>query len=134
MNHIQETLIQYRDNKVITALYEADQEKKKNLEKNPGKDFCNGLIGQSWSIEALMYAANYFDIPKILKIAKEVFLLHPFDEKSGLWRRTEVNGSFLSVDETFNHQLWFAASGSLICQISTDEEINNINKFFIRSC
>jgi len=50
-------------------------------------------------------------------------LLHPFDEKLGLWRRVEVNGSYLSVDETFNHQLWFAASGSLICQNCKDKEI-----------
>lgn len=91
--------------------------------KNPEKDFCNGLIGQAWSIEALTCAENYFDAPNILRIAKEVFLLHPFDEKLGLWRRVEVNGSYLSVDETFNHQLWFAASGSLLCQNCKNKEI-----------
>lgn len=91
--------------------------------KNPEKDFCNGLIGQAWSIEALTYASDYFNNPEILKNAKEVFLMHPFNEKYNIWRRIEIDGTILSYDFTFNHQLWFAASGSLLAQKCNDKEI-----------
>ncbi len=82
--------------------------------KNPDKDFCNGLIGQAWAIEALGIAAVAFGDTKILDTAKNVFNLHPFDETKGIWRKVNVDGSYGSVDLTFNHQLWFAAAGSTI--------------------
>lgn len=81
---------------------------------NPEKDFCNGLIGQAWVIEALAAAGEAFDCPKYQDLAEEVFLLHPFIEKTALWRRVSVDGSFLSLDFTFNHQLWFAMAGGLL--------------------
>ncbi len=91
--------------------------------KNPEKDFSNGLIGQAWSIEALSAAAGCFEMPEILETAGRVYLLHPLDEKTGLWRRVGVDGSFLAVDGTFNHQLWFAAAGALINKYLDDGEI-----------
>ena len=91
--------------------------------KNSKKDFSNGLVGQAWSIEALSVAAQYFDNPDIVKTAQDVFLMHPFDENQGLWSRVEVDGSYLSIDGTFNHQLWFAAAGGLLKKCSENEEI-----------
>lgn len=91
--------------------------------KNLGKDFSNGLIGQAWSIEALSVAARYFNDPEIIKTAEEVFLMHPFDEKHGLWRKISVDGSYLTVDSVFNHQLWFAAASSLLKKYSGKEEM-----------
>ncbi len=82
--------------------------------KNPEKDFCNGLIGQAWTIEALATAAEKLENQDYWKLAKEVFLLHPFVERVGLWRRVNVDGSYGTFDMTFNHQLWFAAAGSLL--------------------
>lgn len=81
---------------------------------NPNKDGCNGLIGQAWTIEALAVANRVLDEKKAADIAREVFLLHPFDETLALWNRVEIDGSILSFDRTFNHQLWFAASGGLL--------------------
>ncbi|MGD1855054.1 MAG: hypothetical protein ACFB2W_12480 [Leptolyngbyaceae cyanobacterium] len=82
--------------------------------KNPKKDFCNGLMGQAWTIEALTVAAEKLDMPELLTLAEQVFLLHPIDNVSGGWQRVGVDGSYLAVDYTFNHQLWFAASGGLL--------------------
>ncbi|WP_252699691.1 agl cluster protein AglQ [Natronosalvus vescus] len=84
--------------------------------KAPGKDGCNGLVGQAWTIEALAVAAGFFDETELLAQAEEVFLLHPFYEPAGIWKRVEVDGSILSYDPTFNHQLWFAAAGALLAQ------------------
>ncbi len=82
------------------------------------KDHCNGLIGQAWVIEALVKASEVFDRSDCYELAEEVFLLHPFDEDSGLWNKVEIDGSILGFDRTFNHQLWFAMAGALLTETS----------------
>ena len=77
--------------------------------KNPNKDFSNNLIGQAWTIEALIAASKLLKNKKYENIAKEVFLIHKFNKNMGLWERRNVDGSYNTIDETFNHQLWFAA-------------------------
>jgi hypothetical protein len=80
----------------------------------PERDFCNGLIGQAWAFEAMAAAAEPLGQPRLRELARELFLRHPFDERAGLWRCLNVEGSHGPFDMTFNHQLWFAASGALI--------------------
>lgn len=87
--------------------------------KNPEKDFCNGLIGQAWTLEALAEAVEPLDDSNLYRIAEEVFLLHPFDMEAGIWRRVGVDGMYLPIDGTFNHQLWFAAVGGLLSPYSS---------------
>ncbi len=99
--------------------------------KNPEKDFCNGLMGQAYTIEALSLAYNEFKDEKIKKVAEEVFLLHPFNKNTGLWRRVAVDGSHLSTDGTFNHQLWFASSGALLYKFCGNEEIGKRVNIFL---
>jgi hypothetical protein len=96
---------------------------------NPEKDLCNGLIGQAWVIEALAYATQWFLDNKYQALAREVFLLHPFDPRKGLWRRLAVDGSYLSYDLTFNHQLWFAASGALVASDTNDDIRKRVSCF-----
>lgn len=91
--------------------------------KNPRKDFSNGLMGQAWTIEALTVAAQKLEMPELLTIAEQVFLLHPIDQVSGGWQRVGVDGSYLAVDYTFNHQLWFAASGGLLAKASQSQAV-----------
>jgi len=79
-----------------------------------GKDRCNGLIGQAWTIEALAVAAHILDAPEVAEIAEDVFLIHPQDRLTGIWKRIDVDGRTLPFDATFNHQLWFAAAGGLL--------------------
>lgn len=96
---------------------------------NPKKDKCNGLIGQAWTLEALLAAAQLLERPELLQIAAEVFLLHPFDSRLGLWRRVEVNGAILSFDHTLNHQLWFAAAGGLLAPHAAAEIGLQVERF-----
>jgi hypothetical protein len=79
-----------------------------------GKDQCNGLIGPAWTMEALIIASKQLNRKDLSDLASEIFLLHKFDENKGLWHRTEVDGKDLNIDWTFNHQLWFAAIGSML--------------------
>jgi hypothetical protein len=89
--------------------------------RRSGKDACNGLIGQAWAIEALAEAATCLDAEPLAKLAETVFLLHPFDAHAGLWRRVEVDGTVLGPDFTLNHQLWFAAAGSVLAPLAAAE-------------
>ena len=79
------------------------------VRNDPWKDYSNGVIGQAWVIEALLAAYQRYDWGDALKAALDLFERHPFDEKMSAWHRVSVDGSYLSVDRTFNHQLWFAA-------------------------
>ena len=91
-----------------------------------GKDRCNGLIGQAWSIEGLAEAARVFDDADLAAVAEDVFLMHPQDTRTGLWKRVEIDGTILPYDATFNHQLWFAAAGGLLAELPwTSDRVND---------
>jgi hypothetical protein len=78
-----------------------------------GKDKCNGLIGPAWTMESLLIASKELARKDLADLAADIFLLHKFDEKRGLWHVRDIDGEILSLDYTFNHQLWFAAIGSM---------------------
>lgn len=88
---------------------------------NPAKDFSNGLIGQAWVIEALAVASEKLQSSQYKELAESVFHLHPFDEKRGIWKAVNVDGSHSDFDGTFNHQLWFAAAGALLSEDSQND-------------
>lgn len=100
--------------------------------KNPKKDFANGLIGQAWTLEALVEAYRVFNDECIIKLAKEVFMLHPYDERAGGWKFVNVDGSYARLDLTFNHQLWFAAAGSLLLTAGVEEVNKSVRNFMDR--
>lgn len=97
--------------------------------KNPKKDSSNGLMGQAWSIEALLYAYKVFGEDKILKLAEEIFLLHPYDKNLKGWEVVNVDGSIRTFDLTYNHQLWFAAVGSLLAKHGNSDIANSTTSF-----
>lgn len=94
-----------------------------------GKDNCNGLIGPAWTMEALLIAFKKLNRKDLSDLTSDIFLLHNFDEKLGLWHRREINGKILPIDWTFNHQLWFAAVGSMLDKDLYSEIHNQIQKF-----
>jgi hypothetical protein len=94
-----------------------------------GKDKCNGLIGQAWTFEALAEASAVIRDIKYVEIAEEVFFDHKFNTEFGLWHRLEIDGNILSIDDTFNHQLWFAACASLLNTPRREEIRGRIFRF-----
>jgi len=88
-----------------------------------GKDKCDGLVGQAAPIRGLAHAGSTLERPELLETAKDVVLLHPFDEDLGLWERVEIDGSVLSFDRTLNHQILFAAAASQLAE--EYEEVEN---------
>lgn len=93
------------------------------------KNKCNGLIGQAWTIEALSIAGNKLNRPELNEMAESVFLLHPFNHDFGVWKSVEVTNKQIGYDTTLNHQIWFAASGSLL----KNRKINNQIEIFLKN-
>ena len=94
-----------------------------------GKDKCNGLIGQAWSIEALMIAYENTKEIKYKNLAKQTFHYINYHNFLSYWKKREINGRELFLDLTFNHQLWFAACSSLISNSKKDSIGKEVNKF-----
>jgi len=86
------------------------------------KDKCNGVIGQSAPIKALVEAGNVLSRSELIEVAHEVFSLLPFDENLALWERREIDGSKLSIDRTLNHQINIASAGSFLSGYSETAE------------
>lgn len=95
-------------------------------------DEVNGTIGPAWIIEGLIWAARVFEDtsesfdpignPYYLRALK-IFKVVPFNYSLGIWNRLNTANETLSVDTTFNHQLWFAAAGAMINNFVPDEQI-----------
>lgn len=94
------------------------------------RDKCNGLIGPTWTIEALLIAYQELNKKELLELAKKLFLIHKFNKKLGLWYVKEIDGKDHSIDWTFNHQLWFAVIGSMFDK-KEFPKIHNQIKIFI---
>lgn len=97
-----------------------------------GKDEMNGVIGAAWIIEGLVAASKATGNMEYYERAKHVFLAIKFNYKMGLWNRISLNGETLSIDATFNHQLWFAAAGALINNFKKDQSIQDMVNRFIK--
>jgi hypothetical protein len=95
----------------------------------PGKDSCDGLVGQAAPIRALARASTVLDRPELAAVAREIVHLHPFDERLGLWKPVEIDGTTLSFDRTLNHQLIFAASIATLAD--DDSEIARLLRRFL---
>lgn len=101
------------------------------VRKDKRFDKTNGLIGQAWVIEALVKAAEILDDINYYEQAKKLFLLQPFNKSNNMWEVLDCNGE-ICYDTTFNHQLWFAASGSIILDFKYNQEIDKMIKLFLK--
>lgn len=96
---------------------------------NPRKDRCNGLVGQAWTIEALLESYETLDRPELRDLAQEVFELHVLEPALGVWHPVEIDGTVLDLDMTFNHQLWFAASAALMAHHGCNRAGTELDRF-----
>lgn len=119
----------YKKKAIEYANYICDQQCKNGTIKciNDEKfDNINGLIGQAWVIESLVYVAKTFNIKKYYEVAKKVFFSQKYDEEKKLWIRVDTNGKEIDYDYTTNHQIWFIIAGNAINDYKTDLKIKKI--------
>lgn len=95
-------------------------------------DHLNGLIGQGWVIESLLYYYEVSHDNRCLETAKEIFFSQKYDYDLHMWRRIELDGHDIGIDITFNHQVWFAACSYKLAEYYSDTIIDDIIKDFLR--
>lgn len=76
-----------------------------------GKDKTNGVIGPAWLIEALSVAARYLGRNDAKLAAQKIYRNHQYSARYACWykMRPEADSKY-KIDQTFNHQLWFASA------------------------
>lgn len=82
--------------------------------RNPAKDFSNGLIGQAWVAESLLFSAGVLERNELVGLAIEVLAKHKFSEQWSGWHVLNVDGSNGGFCGTINQQLWFAAMSAKV--------------------
>jgi hypothetical protein len=100
--------------------------------RNPRKDFCNGLVGQAWVLEALLEAHRVLDDAQALGVAGEVFRAHPFCSRRAAWHCLHVDGHHGRIDPTLNHQLWFAVQAGELADRGDAEAGRCLQSFLAR--
>lgn len=88
-------------------------------------DHLNGLIGQAWVIEALVYYYETFGDMRALETAGKIYNSQIYDKDMHLWRRVELDGTDIGVDNAYNHQVWFAACSYKLAKYLKDNTINS---------
>lgn len=94
-------------------------------------DHLNGLIGQAWVIEALVYFYNYTKSEREIECAKNIFKSQHYNFDLHAWERIELDGTNIGVDITYNHQVWFLAIASQLHDYYPDLGIDKIAHDFL---
>ena len=89
-------------------------------------DHLNGLIGQGWAIEGLLYYYEISKNEKYLNYASKIFYSQKYDYNIHLWHRIEIDGKDIGIDKTYNHNIWFAACAAKILDFKEDKELEKI--------
>ena len=100
--------------------------------RRPQKDFCNGLVGQAWALEALIEAHRLLQDERALALALEVFHAHPFCPQRAGWHCLHVDGHHGRIDPTFNHQLWFAVQAGELADRGDSAAAASLQAFLAR--
>ncbi|KUG23932.1 hypothetical protein ASZ90_006260 [hydrocarbon metagenome] len=95
-----------------------------------GKNMCNGLIGQAWAIEPLIFIGESLNVPEYLNVAQKTALLHEYDYRSHLWRNKEISGKTMHINPALNQQVWFAALLMITGRILNDKTLQDCARDF----
>jgi len=88
----------------------------------PKRTQSNGLIGQVWAVEPLLYVGSALCETRYLDVAREVLMLHPYDYEMHGWKTVEIDGSVQTTNKTLNQQIWFCAMVSYYEEILGHQE------------
>lgn len=94
-------------------------------------DHLNGLIGQGWVIESLIYYYETFQVEEALDIAKKIFFSQKYNWEKHLWHRIELDGIDIGIDVTSNHNVWFAGCSYKLADYCKEPEIDAIIQDFL---
>lgn len=96
-------------------------------------DHLNGLIGQAWVIEALIYYYETFHVDEAVAIAEKIFRAQKYNWDKHLWHRIELDGTDKGIDVTSNHNVWFAGCSYKLAEYCNAIDIDAIIKDFLEN-
>jgi len=102
--------------------------------KDDQYNHLNGLMGQAWIIEALVYFYKIVKDEKYFKAAYDIFNVQQYCSKEKMWQMIELDGTNIGFDFTFNHQLWFAAAGSDLLSCHEDPDLRCLLNDYLDGC
>lgn len=96
----------------------------------------NGIIGQTYVSESLLYFGSVFGDQEALEIATKIYVTCPYNKHKHRWEVVDINGVNVGIDNIITHQLWHAAIGSELfsivhnecIKIEVDDFVNNVDK------
>ncbi len=94
-------------------------------------DHLNGVIGQAWVIEALLYYYEFTNDINCLECAKSIFMSQRYNYEKHGFERIELDGRNIGIDVTYNHQVWFLACSAPLDDYYPELEISQIVEDFI---
>jgi len=92
----------------------------------PSKDHTNGVLGPAHVLEALQETAKIEGLEDFGSVAEDFYCRHSFNQLQGCWNRVNPDGVEESPDNTFNHQLYFAAVAS---QLRSAKAVQDVSSF-----
>jgi hypothetical protein len=99
--------------------------------KISGKNLCNGLIGQAWAVEPLIFIGKEIGHDKYLCAAEKVLLHHHYDYSKHAWSVIEIDGKKLGIDATLNQQIWFSTMALILgSYLKSDQLMETSHDFF----
>jgi len=79
------------------------------MRQSLGSDWCNGVIGPAWVIEALARLSDIED-KQACSFLRDYISRHRFDVHSRAWIRDDPGRRKRGIDGTLDHQAWMAAA------------------------
>jgi len=103
------------------------------VSRKPNVDFSNGVIGAAWIFEGLSNSLRVLPNTKLYDICYKIYCNHKFSQQAGLWHRNDPYKGVGRIDQTFNHQLWFAYAASQLFE-SEARVLADVEVFLDRAC
>ena len=100
---------------------------------NHFNDDTNGVIGQAWLIEGLLACYDILKDSQFLERAVSVWKSQKYNPSTNSFGICCSDGKVPCADYTYNHNLWFAASGAMIVSVRQDNEISRIVREFVKN-
>ncbi len=86
-------------------------------------DRCNGLIGQAWAIEPLIWIGYNEDIHKYTDVAQNLLAILPYHYDQHVWDMLEIDGRNIGTRVALNQQIWISAMSLILGQWIHDQEL-----------
>lgn len=86
------------------------------------KDWCNGVIGAAWVVEALAFAGDLLEHDEAAAASIKLAAGQPYACRDHAWERLDPGMRRRGIDQTLNHQLWFAAGAVEAVRAANDSQ------------